>query len=167
MQPSILTCASSANTRGTNLASSAIAPRNGSCLPVLGFCGSRSSYRHLGRRLGIYCPLQTNPPEGNRRNSSQPSPIAVPVRINMSWKLAEWRWREQAPLRERSLWKIWDVNDLSAPPSRSISSIASLDSVPATPQLPTDFLDSRDWNHLAIDQKFERSTAGKSKPRHA
>jgi hypothetical protein len=67
----------------------------------------------------------------------------------------------------RSLWKIWDVDNLSAPPSRSISSTASLDSVSITPQLPTDFLDSRDWNHLVIDQKFERSTAGKPQPRQA
>lgn len=178
----------------------------------------------------------------------------------MSWKLAEWKWREQAPLRERSLWKIWDIEDavkngdiveeavrlayhfpnqvdgcwqsrvelprggrlgsirsgtnphppprtdlpdlppqhyasyhssrsssaplLASPEkqclqirapsstssslstlfSRSIGSTLSRDSAPATPQLPTDFLDSRDWNHLTLDQKIRRSTASKAQP---
>jgi hypothetical protein len=173
----------------------------------------------------------------------------------MSWKLAEWRWREQAPLRQRSLWKIWDIEDAvkngdvveeavrfayhfsdqvdgcwqsrietplgkglgsirsgknphpppqsqlpdlppqhltsyhpsqtssapllgsfeKTPPitgaSRSASSSLLSDSIcgtptvaptPRTPQLATDFLDSRDWNHLAVDQNVHRETAGET-----
>ena len=175
----------------------------------------------------------------------------------MSWKLAEWRWREQMPLRERSLWKIWDVEDAvrsgdsveetvrfayhfpdqvegcwqsrveiihgrglgsirsgtnphppplsqlpelpsqnhtsyhpshssSAPLlgttektslalggshsttssilvllSKSPSSTPTICATPRTPQLATDFLNSRDWNHLAIDQKVNSEAAGK------
>lgn len=175
----------------------------------------------------------------------------------MSWKLAEWRWREQAPLRERSLWKIWDVEDAvrsgdlveetvrfayhfpdqvdgcwqsrvettygrglgsirsgknphppplsqlpELPPhnhtsyhpshsssapllgttektsvalggphsttssisvllSKSASSTPTVCATPRTPQLATDFLDSRDWNHLAIDQKLNSEATGK------
>ena len=174
----------------------------------------------------------------------------------MSWKLAEWRWREHAPLRERSLWKIWDADDavkqvdvveeavsfayrlseqvdgcwrsrIETPQGGKLGSIesgtdphpqhrtelpdsppqfhtsyhpsysssapllaksrktspqvedfhstaSSLSALfgwsignssgysPPTPQLPTDFLDNRDWNHLALDQVIDRKTAGKS-----
>lgn len=178
----------------------------------------------------------------------------------MSWKLAEWRWREQAPLKERSLWKIWDAEDalkngdvveeavrfayhypdqvndywqnhVGMPPggrlgsirsgtnpyppprtqlpelpsqhhtsyhplrslctplliplgqsfsasgeststslsissliSQSISSTPTVSATPRTPQVVKDFLGSRDWNHLALDQKVDRNTAGKSQP---
>lgn len=178
----------------------------------------------------------------------------------MSWKFAEWRWREQAPLRERSLWKIWDIEDpvkigdlvedvlreahhfpdpvdgcwqrriqtsrgkkprsirsgtnphppprsqlphlpsqhhisyhpsrsstvpllgalkraspasgesnstsslITALPINSTSSTPTVGATPRTPQIATDLLDSRDWNHLVLDQEVNKDTAGRSQP---